>query len=189
MKYDDALEEARRCRRSCALFDFSFVYRVRVSGERVVDRVEAFQPRRVGDMAVGDIRYSIKTDAAGRVRSDLTLWRLDEHCFDIMSGCEADVSELQSLSGESFCVVDLSEETAILSIQGPETLNRLALLADVSKLRDLAYFQFGRFEMAGIPVLVGRLGYSGEAGFEFVVERAHKDRNAGHLETTELKIG
>ena len=174
--YGDPRDEAMRCRQHCALFDFSFVYRVRVSGSEAVSKIEAFQPRSVHDMSIGQIRYSVKTDAEGRVRSDLTLWRFAGDVFEIMSGCAADVIELRALESVGCDLHDLSETTAILSLQGPATFVQLASLMDVSALLTLPYFNFARVEVCGIACLVGRLGYSGEAGFEILIEQSDKER-------------
>jgi len=174
--YGDPQGEAQRCRQHCALFDFSFVYRLRVSGREVIRILENFQPRRLRDMPIGQIRYSVRNDALGRVRSDLTLWRFGEHVFEVMSGCEQDIVELAALQDEELNVHDLSETTAILALQGPDTLAQLATLADVTALSKLSYFSFTQVEICGIPCLLGRLGYSGEAGFELLVEQSHKER-------------
>ena len=174
--YGDPRGEAVHCRQHSALFDFSFVYRARVCGAEAIRNLEAFQPRRVRDMAIGQIRYSVRTDAQGRVRSDLTLWRFGEDVFEVMSGCAADIVELGARQGRDFRVNDLSETSAILALQGPETLARLATFADVTALRRLPYFHFGQIEVGGLTCLVGRLGYSGEAGFELILEQSHKDR-------------
>jgi len=173
--YGDPQAEAMRCRQDSALFDFSFVYRVRVSGAKVISRIEQFQPRAVSDMSIGQIRYSVKLDAQGRVRSDLTLWRFSADVFEIMSGCAQDISDLLVLSGEGFKLEDLSESTAILSLQGPDTMTQLARFMDVTGIVTLPYFHFTEAEIGGVPCLFGRLGYSGEAGFEILVDQASKE--------------
>lgn len=155
--YGDPREEAMRCRQDCALFDFSFVYRVRVSGRDAIHKIEHFQPRMVCDMSIGQIRYSVKNDSQGRVRSDLTLWRFSENVFEIMSGCEEDIIELRALEEEGFNLIDLSEKTAIFALQGPNTLSQLAGLMDTESLQKLAYFSFMQAEISGISCLVGRL--------------------------------
>jgi glycine cleavage system aminomethyltransferase T len=43
-------------------------------------------------MSIGQIRYSVKPNAQGRVRSDLTLWRCSEDVFEIISGNECRMS-------------------------------------------------------------------------------------------------
>ena len=51
--YGDPQREAMRCGQDCALFDFSFVYRMRVSGRDAIHNIELFQPRIVRDMSIG----------------------------------------------------------------------------------------------------------------------------------------
>ncbi len=172
--FGDPVEEARSCRSDSALFDFSFVYRLRLSGANVIAEMEDFQPRRVSDMVTGQIRYSVKLNRQGRVRSDLTLWRLGEGVFEIMSGCQADAIELLSLSDESFRVEDLSEQSAIIAIQGDNALLKLGQFMDVEAIKTLPYFHFTGAQIAGHDCVIGRLGYSGEKGFEIIVEQSHK---------------
>lgn len=125
-------------------------------------------------MSIGQLRYSVKTDSQGRVRSDLTLWRCADEVFEIMSGCSTDVVELLALQDTGFHVDDLSETTAILALQGPNTMTRLARHMDVGSIMALSYFHFSETEIAGIPCVIGRLGYSGEAGVEILLEQTHK---------------
>jgi glycine cleavage system aminomethyltransferase T len=173
--YGDPQAEAMCCRQNCALFDFSFVYRIRVSGRDSITRIEQFQPRTVSDMAIGQIRYSVKLNVQGRVRSDLTLWRYSEDVFEIMSGCAEDISDLCAQAGEEFNLLDLSESTAILSLQGPNTLTQLARFMDVTEISTLPYFHFARAKIGELSCLIGRLGYSGEAGFEILVDQSGRD--------------
>jgi aminomethyltransferase len=174
--YGDPRGETRRCRQACALFDFSFVFRVRVSGRDAIRNIENFQPRILRDMTIGQIRYSVKSDALGRVRSDLTLRRFGEDVFEIMSRCREDIAELAALKSDGLILDDLSEAAAILALQGPDTLAQLAVFTDVTALRHLPWFNFTQVDICGISCLVGRLGYSGEAGFELLVEQSNKDR-------------
>jgi len=174
--YGDPFEEALCCRRDCALFDFSFVYRARVSGRDAVRRIEQFQPRNVRDMAVGQIRYSVKTDQRMRVRSDLTLWRCAPDRFEIMSGLQEDILELLALAGPGFQVEDLSAATAILALQGPNSLDRLGPYLDSAALRRLPYFAFVDARIAGMRCVIARLGYSGEQGFEILLEQSCKQQ-------------
>lgn len=172
--FGDPYREASACRADCALFDFSFVYRARVSGVDAVFELEKFQPRKVGDMASGQIRYSVKTDRLQRVRSDLTLWRLGENCFDVMSGCRQDIDDLRNLEHTDFRLEDLSESTAIIAVQGPNALSRLADCMDVKRIRTLAYFNFTTAKIAGVDCSIGRLGYCGERGVEFLIDQSCK---------------
>ena len=61
-------------------------------------------------------------------------------------------------------------EHAILALQGPESGRRLARLVGAEAVRSLRYFHF--IEREGM--LIGRLGYSGELGYELIVPRAEE---------------
>lgn len=184
--FGDWQAEAVACRRECALFDFSFMSRVQVSGEGALQTLDAFQNRRVGDMPINRIRYGLRVDKADRVVADLTLWRRAHDCFEVMSGRYTDIADLLAMetggraaavlpTGDISCT-DLSADTAIFAVQGPATLAALESLTDIRALSALDYYGFESIELAGIPCLIGRLGYTGERGIEIIAPRAEHAR-------------
>jgi len=174
--YGDADAEARSCRTDCALFDFSFVQRARVAGRDALRELERFQPRALGGMRPGQLRYSVRLDRRGRVRSDLTLWCVAERVFEVMSGRRADILALLERARPGFEVTDLSADTAIFAVQGPNTLARLRRCGAPGALRQLPYFAFTEARVGDLRCSVGRLGYSGEQGFELLVARSSAAR-------------
>jgi aminomethyltransferase len=59
---------------------------------------------------------------------------------------------------------DVSEDSAVLSIQGPRSREILACLAP--SVADLPYFGLTSATIAGTPVTISRTGYTGDLGFE-----------------------
>lgn len=165
--YGDIDAEVEACRTAAALFDFSFVARARVAGQRALDALGRVTARDLASMAVGDIRYALRADPDGHLVSDLTIWRLASDTYELMSGRNEDVADLVRLAPPG-TAVDLSGESAILALQGPATLARLATATDVTEIARLAYYRCCRTRLFGADCLVGRLGYTGEAGFEIV---------------------
>jgi glycine cleavage system aminomethyltransferase T len=170
--YGDVNGEAASCRSAVALFDFSFMSRLRIEGPGACALIGKLTPRRVDDLAPGRIRYALSVDAAGRVRGDLTVWRLDCERFEVFTGTGDAAAALQGAAGSTALVHDLSTETAILALQGPASLQALAGLSAVEPLRALPYFAHTRSRINGVPCQIGRLGYTGERGFEIVLPRA-----------------
>jgi len=170
--FGDPAAEARACRQSCALFDFSFLECARLQGRRARDTLEAFAGRSLDALAENTIRYAVRLDAAGNAVADLTIWRLDRQTFEVMSGRREDITALLALAGPELEVMDLTAERATFAVQGPASLDALCKIGDVAAIRQLKYFEFGRADLAGIACTVGRLGYTGEAGFEIIVARA-----------------
>jgi aminomethyltransferase len=170
--YGDPAGEALACRSDAALFDFSFVHRARIAGPQAACLVQTLTPRPIADLAPGRIRYALHVDGSGHARADLTIWRVDATSFEIFSGRADEIALLRTGEAE---VADLTAETAIFAVQGPRSLAALAALASEEELRALAYFAHGAISVAGLPCRIGRLGYTGERGFEIVAPRAAKD--------------
>ena len=73
--------EAERCRQGVALFDFSFMSVARVSGAGSAALISDYVQRDISKMSVGGIRYCVHADPEHRVRSDLTVWKVDYQVF------------------------------------------------------------------------------------------------------------
>jgi aminomethyltransferase len=171
--YGDANAEARACRTECALFDFSFLESVRLDGERASNLIESFTGRSLSSLSPGNIIYALRVGPTGEIINDLTVWRVGESTFEVMSGCRQDVTNLLGCGGPGINVTEMTPETATFAVQGPRALDALSQLGDVNPIKHLKYFSFESARLADIPCRVGRLGYTGEAGFEIIVEREY----------------
>jgi glycine cleavage system T protein (aminomethyltransferase) len=170
--FGDSIGEAAACRNDCALFDFSFLEAARIEGKAAAETVERFSGRSVARLAEGEIRYAVRIDPAGHALADLTIWRTGSHAFEVMSGRREDIAALLGYSGPDLAVTDLTPERAVFAAQGPGTLDALRKLGPVDSLARLRYFTFAKTRLNGIACLIGRLGYTGEAGFEIIAPRA-----------------
>jgi glycine cleavage system aminomethyltransferase T len=173
--YGDIEGEARACRSECALFDFSFVGRARITGPGALREIAALAGRRLDDMRPGTVRYALRTDAHGFLLSDLTIWYGGGDRYEVMSGRRQDLVDLAAATAPDAACEDLSERTATLAVQGPRSLVSLAPLVDVERLRRLSFFAHTAAEVAGLSCLIGRLGYTGERGFELIFDARHRE--------------
>ncbi len=174
--FGDPIAEATACRQESALFDFSFIRSARVQGERAEQAVEEFSSRSMRSLPEGKILYAVRVDENGWAMSDLTIWKTAADAFEIMSGRADDIASLLNLSGDGVQVEDVSEGRAILAVQGPLSLHVLKKIGAGSKFADLDYFSFTHTSIGNIPCIIGRLGYTGEAGFELIVSRQNLNR-------------
>ena len=65
-------------------------------------------------------------------------------------------------------VIDKTEETALLALQGPRTAENNQSLTETD-LEEIGYYKFREGSVAGIHGIISRTGYSGEDGFELYV--------------------
>lgn len=170
-QYGDPEDEARACRSECALFDFSFIARARVSGPDALAAIAHLTPRPLEHLRPGRIAYALREDAVGQLVSDLTIWRHGDH-YEVMSGRSEDIADLLDAAPADCRVEDLSDSHAIFALQGPKSLDVLAPHLDAEAIARLSYFAFTKARLRDVPCMVGRLGYTGEQGFEIVLPRA-----------------
>ncbi len=121
-------------------------------------------------MQPGQIQYGLLEDKDGQVVADLTTWKLADNDYEIFLGRHRDLLQIENFLSENVVFQDLSTQSSIFALQGPESLGVMAHLCDSAELASLKYFEHASFTIAGIPCRIGRLGYTGEKGFEIVVD-------------------
>jgi len=171
--FGDAAAEARACRTDCALFDFSFLECARLCGAGAKGIIEGFTGRRLDSLGIGNIHYALRVGPAGNILADLTIWRTGLTSYEVMSGRREDVHDLISCAGPDVEVSDVGPEMATFALQGPRSLEALRRLGPIDLIRRLGYFTFADAALDGVPCRIGRLGYTGEAGFEIIFSRRH----------------
>jgi aminomethyltransferase len=109
---------------------------------------------------------------------DLTCYRLADDRFMLTvnaANIDKDWRWVTEHAGGRGAWRDLSDETALLAVQGPlaeAVVQRLAA-ADLSAIR---YYRFARGRVAGVPALISRTGYTGEDGFELYAPAGEAER-------------
>jgi len=158
------VDEHLATRRAAGLFDFSFM------GLYEFERAVPAQTRELDALEPGQIAYTLILKEDGAVRIDATVWRLDETRYWLFAGKRA------AYGGR-----DRSGEYAILALQGPASGWILARLIGPDAVGSLRYFRF--LEKDGL--IVARLGYSGELGYELLVPAAE----AAALRSRLMQVG
>lgn len=169
-----AREQHLATRRAAGLFDFSFMGLYEFSGTEGLARV---QTRELSVIARGQAAYTLLLNDDGSVFNDATVWNLGDGRWWLFTGRPSDFGWI---SARVNCR-DRSGEHAILALQGPLSGRILARLVGEELVRQLKYFRF--VESGGM--LIARLGYSGELGYELLVSDAEEER----LRTTLLNLG
>jgi aminomethyltransferase len=177
--FGDAAAEAKACRTDCALFDFSFLECAQLKGGGAAEAIEAFTGRSLAALAVGKICYALRVAPSGALVADLTVWRTGADTYEVMSGRHDEVADLLDDAGPDVVVTDVTSHNATFALQGPGALDALNRLGDARSIKALGYFSFGLVKLKGISCRIGRLGYTGEAGFEIIISRG-KARDLWH---------
>ena len=173
VQYRSIIEEHRAVRETVGLFDLSHMGELYVEGP---DAGAALASALVSDppsLAIGRAHYSMICTPDGGIMDDLIVYRLADARFLVVAnaGNAAIVSDALAERLVKFKAVldDRALATGLLAVQGPRAVDVLAPLTDVD-LGALRYYAIAEGNVAGIPALVARTGYTGEDGFEVFVD-------------------
>jgi len=166
--------EHRAAREGVVLFDQSSFSKYLVQGRdacRVLQRVSSADV----DVAPGRMVYTHWLNDHGGIEADLTVTRIAEDQFWIVSGAAQTIKDLHwlksSIGADEFCCVsDITNAWAVLGVMGPGSRDLLSetLAHDMST----AAFPFGSFqpvELGMSRAYAARVSYVGELGWELYV--------------------
>ena len=175
VQYTGILEEHRAVRERAGLFDLSHMGELYVEGDDAGDALAAALVSDPRTLAVGRAQYSMITAEDGGVIDDLIVYRVGPERFLVVAnaGNAGVVADELARRLEKWRAVldDRSLATSLVAVQGPRAAEVLAPLTDVD-LAALRYYAIAEGQVAGIPALVARTGYTGEDGFEVFVDWA-----------------
>jgi aminomethyltransferase len=161
--------EYHAIRSSAALLDVSPLHKYMVSGPDAVRLLDRVVTRDVVKMKVGQVGYTPWCDTAGKVIDDGTISRLGEHVFR-MTSADPNLRWLsENAIGLDVKIEDVSDSTAALALQGPNSRAILERAAETN-LAGLKYFRLTQATIRGVPVTITRTGYTGDLGYEIWVD-------------------
>ena len=173
LQYRGILEEHRTVRERAGLFDLSHMGELFVEGPQAGAALAAALVSDPPRLAVGRAHYSMICADDGGILDDLIVYRLADERFLVVAnaGNAQLVSDAlaERLEGYRAVLDDRSLAMALCAVQGPLASAILQPLTDVG-LAGLRYYAIAEGEVAGIPALVARTGYTGEDGFEIFVD-------------------
>jgi aminomethyltransferase len=168
VQYTSIVEEHRAAREAAALFDVSHMGQISIAGAQAGACTDLLCTRAMSTLAPGRVRYALLCNESGGVVDDLTVYRTGADSFLLCvnaANTAVDLAWIEKHAGERASVLDESEQTGLLALQGPASA---AVLAEVGggALGALRRYSFAHAELAGRRVLASRTGYTGADGFE-----------------------
>ena len=171
VQYEGVIEEHHAVRKAVGLFDVSHMGQIRVSGAGAEGFLQRNTPNNVARLKVGRAHYSGLMTVAGTYLDDILVYRLGGEDFLLVVNAanrERCLAALQERAGVGVDITDLSDEYALLAVQGPKAVDVVAELSSPA-VADLRYYGFAEGDVLGAPALISRTGYTGEDGFELYV--------------------
>lgn len=160
--------EHRAVRERCGVFDVSHMGEFVVRGPQAVEFVNYVTTNDVAKLAVGQAHYSTLCNERGTVEDDCLVYRYADRLMLVVnaSNKSKDLAHILQYKARFDCTVeDVSDDVALLAVQGPEA-ERVLQPPTTTDLSALKYYRFAEGEVAGVACTISRTGYTGEDGFE-----------------------
>jgi aminomethyltransferase len=173
VQYEGVIAEHMAVRTDAGVFDVSHMGELEVEGPTARDLLQATLSNDIDRLAPGDAQYTLLTTESGGIVDDLIVYRLDGHRYLLVvnaSNREAAFRWLQERELRGSDVREVSDDYALLAVQGPRALERIGIAPGTP-------FTWEMGEVGGVEVMVNRTGYTGEEG----VELACMEDEAGAL--------
>jgi aminomethyltransferase len=154
VQYTSIAEEHRAVRTAAGVFDVSHMGQLDLDGARAHDYLQAHLSNDLGRIGAGQAQYTLLTNERGGIVDDLIAYRRRDDSYLLVVNA-SNVETDHGVLGEAR---DVSEEWALLAVQGPEALERLGV--------EVAPFTFRVDDVLGVRCLVAGTGYTGERGCE-----------------------
>ncbi len=187
VQYGGVIEEHRAVRERAGLFDVSHMGEVRVRGGQAEAFLDSLTPNHVARLSPGRAHYSGLLNQRGTYLDDILIYRMDQEDFLVVvnaANVDKDFEWIHSHASGDVEVTNVSEDYALLALQGPRAVEILAPLTSTD-LGALRYYRFAIGAVGGHEAIISRTGYTGEDGFELYVA----SQNAPALWTLLLQQG
>ena len=164
--------EHNAVRQRCGLFDVSHMGEFVIRGDRMVEFVNHVTTNDVAALAIGQVHYSTILYDNGTIVDDCLVYRFDDRIVMVVnaSNREKDLAHISPHATRFGVEIgDISDEIALLALQGPDAEAILRPFVDVD-LAAIQYYWHAWGHVSGMHALISRTGYTGEDGFELYVD-------------------
>jgi len=182
VQFAGLVAEHQAVRSACGVFDISHMGVLQLLGSGAKDALQTLVPSDLFRIGPGEACYTVLLNDAGGIRDDLIVydrgWNAEAAAHELIVVINAVCAETdtawlrQQLEPLGVAISDRQGDGVLLALQGPEAPARLEALCGES-LAGLP--RFGHRELSlpalGATAFVARTGYTGEDGFELLLER------------------
>ncbi|MBW4660051.1 MAG: glycine cleavage system aminomethyltransferase GcvT [Drouetiella hepatica Uher 2000/2452] len=177
VQYSGISQEHHAVRQQTGMFDISHMGKFVLSGANLIDQLQKLVPSDLSPLQPGEAQYTVLLNPAAGIVDDLIIYfqgevKGEQKITTIVNAATTDKDKDWLLSHLDMSRVefqDLSLNKALIAVQGATAVQSLQAFVQ----EDLfAIKRFGHLEgtVLGKPGFLARTGYTGEDGFEVMVD-------------------
>lgn len=174
IQYKGIREEHRKVRETVGVFDVSHMGEFEVSGKNAFETVQKITINDVANLEVGQAQYTAMCYENGGIVDDLLVYKMENKYLLVVNAANRakDLEWVIKNKEEGSLITDTSDSITQLAIQGKMAEATLQKLTKID-LSTIKYYHFIDSDLAGVPMLISRSGYTGEPGFEIYFENKY----------------
>jgi len=163
--------EHQATRERVALFDLTAFSKFEVDGPKALEFLQYITTNQM-DQPVGKITYTSMVNKDGGIKCDLTITRLGDDRFRIVTGGSTKIHDLAWIRSHlpadgSVRISDVSSSECCLGVWGPRARELVQSVSENDLSNDaFPYLIAQHITIGEIPVLALRISYAGELGWE-----------------------
>jgi len=160
--------EHKAVRENVGIFDVSHMGEFEVTGPDRNAFVQRVTCNDVGALKPGQAQYSAILTDKGTFVDDCLVYRFEDKLMLVVNAANLQKdwdTIVDQKGGVNVRLRDISDETALIAVQGPRAEALLAPLTTMA-VAMIPYYEFAQGKVAGVQCFLSRTGYTGEDGFE-----------------------
>lgn len=172
VQYEGVNVEHETVRNGVGVFDVSHMGLFRITGDQALALVQKVSSNDASTMVDGKAQYSYLPNEKGGIVDDIITYRVNDKEYLMVvnaSNIDKDFEWISSKNSMNAKLENLSEDYALLAIQGPKANESMQSLTDV-RLDEVKYYHFTQGTFAGVEnMIISGTGYTGSGGFELYI--------------------
>ncbi len=177
VRYSSDLAEHHAVRTAAGIFDISHMAEILVDGPDAPAFLDFALAGKLSAIALGQAKYSLLLAESGGIIDDLVVYRRGESFFFVVANASNRYPVVEAFvaraAGFDVSVTDASDDYSLIAVQGPHSREIVAATIGIAHLDvpldELKYYWTTAATFDGLPLLIGRTGYTGEDGYELYI--------------------
>ncbi len=170
ISYTGINDEHATVRNNAGVFDVSHMGEFMLKGTQALDLIQRITTNDAAVLTAGKAQYSCMPNEQGGIVDDLLVYCIEENKTYMLvvnaGNIDKDWNWILKHNSNGVEMQNISDDTCLLAIQGPNATKILQPLTDIDLL-NMKYYTFQKGKFAGVDnVLISATGYTGSGGVE-----------------------
>jgi aminomethyltransferase len=178
VQFSGISREHEAVRNAAGMFDISHMGKFILQGKNLISQLQFLVPSDLSRLKSGQAQYTVLLNPQGGIIDDIIVYYQGEDTTGtqqaaiIVNAATTGKDKawlLQHLDLNAVAFQDLSNQKVLIAVQGPKAVNYLQPFVEAD-LKPIKAFGHLQAQVLGKPGFLARTGYTGEDGFEVMVD-------------------